>query len=193
MEQMDWGIWALGPLALTLILAFVTRSALVAMLAGAFVGTLMLGAAPGAGLNQLFQESLGNGDFIWICQIVVLIGILFELFKRSGVLGELARRFSGAKGSRRQVELTTWGMGFAIVDDYFSPLLTGAVMRSFPGKNWPSFSTRQHRLFVSWFRTRPGAPTWPVLSLRREGGLPLQRKVLQFSSVRFPTTSIQYS
>jgi len=51
------------------------------------------------------------------------------LFRKAGVLGELARRFSGGNKSRRGVELTTWGMGFVIVDDYFSPLLSGAVMR----------------------------------------------------------------
>ena len=129
MEHVDWGLWALLPLVATLVLAFLTRSALVAMLTGAFVGTLMLGAAPGVGLNELFQASLGNGNFIWICQIVVLIGILFELFKRAGVLGSLAARFSSGKSSRRGVELSAWGMGFLIIDDYFSPLLTGAILR----------------------------------------------------------------
>ena len=129
MEELNWGVMSLLPLVATLILAFVTRSALIAMLVGTFVGTLMLGAAPGVGLNHLFQSSLGNEEFIWICQIVVLIGILFELFKRAGVLGALARKFGGGGGHRRGVELTAWGMGFAIVDDYFSPLLTGAVMR----------------------------------------------------------------
>ena len=126
---MDWGYWALTPLALTLILAFATRSALIAMLTGTFAGTLMLGVAPGVGLNQLFQESLGNADFIWICEIVILIGILFELFRRSDVLSELLRRYSRPNSGRRRAELTAWGMGFVIVDDYFSPLLTGAVMR----------------------------------------------------------------
>jgi Na+/H+ antiporter NhaC len=129
MDQLDWGIWSLLPLLATLVLAFITRSALIAMLVGTFVGTLMLGSAPGVGMNELFQASLGNGDFIWICQIVVLIGILFELFKRSGVLGALAERFSGKGSSRRSVEVSAWGMGFVIVDDYFSPLLTGAVIR----------------------------------------------------------------
>jgi Na+/H+ antiporter NhaC len=129
MEEMNWGMWSLMPLVATLVLAFITRSALIAMLVGTFVGTLMMGAAPGIGLNQLFQSSFGNGDFIWICEIVVLIGILFELFKRAGVLGALARRFTGGSGSRRGVELSAWGMGFVIVDDYFSPLLTGAIMR----------------------------------------------------------------
>lgn len=127
--DMEWGLWALLPLLVTLLLAFVTRSALIGMLAGAFIGTLMAGSLPGVGLNELFQASLGNGDFIWICEIVILIGILFELFRRAGVLGALAERFSVRAGSRRKVALTAWGMGFVIVDDYFSPLLTGAVMR----------------------------------------------------------------
>ena len=129
MDDSEWGLLALLPLVATLVLAFVTRSALVAMLTGTFIGTLMLGATPGVGLNQLFQDSLGNGDFIWICQIVVLIGILFELFKRAGVLYELAARFSSGRGNRRGVAMTAWGMGLVIVDDYFSPLLTGAIMR----------------------------------------------------------------
>lgn len=129
MAEINWGAWSLLPLVVTLMLAFITRSALIAMLAGTFVGTLMMGGTPGVGLNQLFQSSLGNGDFIWICEIVVLIGILFELFKRAGVLGALAQRFTGGSGKRRAVELSAWGMGFVIVDDYFSPLLTGAVMR----------------------------------------------------------------
>jgi Na+/H+ antiporter NhaC len=129
MAEGNWGVLSLLPLAATLILAFVTRSALIAMLFGTFAGTLMLGTAPGVGLNELFQSSLGNGDFIWICQIVILIGILFELFKRAGVLAALAQRFARGSGHRRGVEVSAWGMGFVIVDDYFSPLLTGAVMR----------------------------------------------------------------
>jgi Na+/H+ antiporter NhaC len=126
---MDLGLWALLPLVVTLLLAFVSRSALIGMLAGALIGTLMAGSAPGVGLNTLFQSALGNGDFIWICEIVILIGILFELFRRAGVLGALAERFSVRSGSRRGVALSAWGMGFIIVDDYFSPLLTGAVIR----------------------------------------------------------------
>lgn len=122
-------MWSLLPLLVTLVLAFLTRSALVAMLVGTFSGTLMLGAVPLVGMNELFQSSLGNADFIWICEIVVLIGILFELFKRAGVLDALADKFSSAGGGRRKVEVSAWGMGFVIVDDYFSPLLTGAVMR----------------------------------------------------------------
>jgi Na+/H+ antiporter NhaC len=124
-----WGLWSLTPLIVTLILAFITRSALVAMLVGVFVGTLMVGAAPGSGLDQLFQSALGNADFIWIVEIVILIGVLFQCFKQSGVLVALPKKLHTGKASRRRVELTAWGMGFLIVDDYFSPLMTGAVVR----------------------------------------------------------------
>lgn len=136
METADgWGLYSLVPLLVTLLLAFTTRSALIAMLTGTFVGTLMLGGVPGASLNQLLQASLGNEDFIWIVLIVVLIGVLFEGFKRAGVMHALAERAlagaapGGSARSRRKAELTTWGLGFLIVDDYFSPLMTGAVMR----------------------------------------------------------------
>ena len=129
MESTDWGWMSLAPLLVTLILAFTTRSALMGLLIGTFVGTLMLGAAPGVGFNELLQESLGTAEFIWICQIVILIGILFELFKRAGVLAALAQKFAAGRGGRRRVSLSAWAMGFLIVDDYFSPLLTGAVMR----------------------------------------------------------------
>ena len=129
MDATEPGLLTLLPLVITLMLAFVTRSALVALAVGTLVGSLLLGAAPGVGLNELFQSSLGNPDFIWICQIVILIGVLFELFRRAGVMQALAERFASARGGRRRVLVTTWGMGFLIVDDYFSPLLTGAVMR----------------------------------------------------------------
>jgi Na+/H+ antiporter NhaC len=138
----SWGLWSLTPLAVTLVLAFATRSALIAMLIGTFVGTLMLGGIPGVGLNELLQGALGNGDFIWIVLIVVLIGVLFEGFREAGVLDVLSDRAAGAgedttagddarsrRRGRRRVQLATWGMGLLIVDDYFSPLMAGAVMR----------------------------------------------------------------
>lgn len=129
---MNLGLWeyfSLLPLLVTLVLAFTLRSALIAMLTGTFIGTLLIGMSPGVGLNQVFQKSLGNADFIWICEIVILIGILFELFKLSGVLNALAQKVMQRQKKRRNVELSAWAMGFMIVDDYFSPLLTGAIIK----------------------------------------------------------------
>ena len=125
----QWEFYPLIPLLVTLVLAFLLRSALVAMIIGTFIGTLLIGMLPGVGLNEIFQKSLGNADFIWICQIIILIGILFELFKKSGVLTVLAERVMSKRQDRKRVEISSWFMGFMIVDDYFSPLLTGAVIR----------------------------------------------------------------
>ena len=66
----EWEYISLLPLVITLLLAFVMRSALIAMLVGTFIGTLLIGLTPGVGLNQIFQASLGNDDFIWICDIM---------------------------------------------------------------------------------------------------------------------------
>ena len=125
----QWEFYPLIPLLVTLVLAFLFRSALVAMIVGTFIGTLLIGMLPGVGLNEIFQKSLGNADFIWICQIIILIGILFELFKKSGVLTVLAERVMSKRQDRKRVEVSSWFMGFMIVDDYFSPLLTGAIIR----------------------------------------------------------------
>ena len=56
MNDAEPGLLTLLPLAITLVLAFATRSALVALAAGTLVGSLLLGAAPGVGLNELFQS-----------------------------------------------------------------------------------------------------------------------------------------
>ncbi|GGO65296.1 Na+/H+ antiporter NhaC family protein [Bowmanella pacifica] len=135
MEQtMDWGIWSLIPLAVALIIAFTTKSAAFALLAGVVVGVVMLGTNPAQGTSQLFQTTLGNGDFIKITLIICLIGMLFSLLKRSGAIALFANRLARKGQSQRRTAVTTWGMGFFILDDYFSPLMTGAVMRPLTDK-----------------------------------------------------------
>lgn len=131
----DFGIFSLLPLVLALAAAFTTRNAIFALLLGCLSGVLMIGIAsqgwffnPVYGFSDLLQSAL-NGDFIWVTLIVVFIGILFELFKESGVLGKFADRVSSRCHTPRQVKTTSWIMGFLIVDDYFSPLMTGPVMR----------------------------------------------------------------
>lgn len=138
---MNLGIFSLLPLAIALLIAFKTRSAVFSLFSGAFVGVLMLSGYsiinasvahsgnPFVNLNNLFQSSLGNADFIWICLIVFLIGILFELFKHAGVISAFTRKMSHKAKDQKSVGLTAWFMGLVIVDDYFSPLMSGTVMR----------------------------------------------------------------
>ncbi|MBT4051680.1 MAG: transporter, partial [Bacteroidetes Order II. Incertae sedis bacterium] len=122
------------PLLVALLFAFVTRSAIPALLGGVIVGAFMMGGNLVIGLNNIFQEALGNGNFIWICQIVLSIGVLTELFKRSGAISGFAARLDQMGDSKKSVRLTTWGLGLLIIDDYFSPLLTGTIMRPLSDK-----------------------------------------------------------
>ena len=130
----EWGAWSLAPLIIALAAAFWTRSAAFSLLLGALVGVMMLGSDPAHGLNTLFQEALGSANFIWICEIVLLIGIFFELLKHSGVLSSMARKVPQRITTRKGVALTTWGMGLVIIDDYFSPLMSGSIMRPLADK-----------------------------------------------------------
>ncbi|MBT3448471.1 MAG: transporter [Bacteroidetes Order II. Incertae sedis bacterium] len=131
---MEPGFWSLLPLLVALLFAFVTRSAIPALLGGVIVGAFMMGGNLVIGLNNIFQEALGNGNFIWICQIVLSIGVLTELFKRSGAISGFAARLDQMGDSKKSVRLTTWGLGLLIIDDYFSPLLTGTIMRPLSDK-----------------------------------------------------------
>ncbi|MEZ5758863.1 MAG: Na+/H+ antiporter NhaC family protein [Emcibacteraceae bacterium] len=133
----NYGVWSLVPLIFALVTAFWTRSAIFSLFAGCLIGVMMLdydplatlyGLDPAGGLVRLIENSLG-GEFIRICVIIIFIGILFELFKRAGVLVTFADKVSKTGTSPRKVKFTTWLMGFLIVDDYFSPLMTGPVMR----------------------------------------------------------------
>ncbi len=123
------GFLSLLPLLAALALAFTTRSALLSLFAGVIVGAIMIGGNPAVSLNELFQSALGTGEFIWVSQMVIYIGILTELLKRSGAIGAFASRLSGFADSPRGIRVTTWAMGLLIIDDYFSPLITGTVMR----------------------------------------------------------------
>lgn len=140
--EISYGITSLAPLILALIAAFITRSAIFALLVGCIIGVFMLGFGasgsfyfnPVYGLSDLVQESLSGGEFIWITLIVTSIGILFELFKAAGVITKFADVVSGKCKTPRQVKITTWALGIVIVDDYFSPLMTGPIMRPLSDK-----------------------------------------------------------
>lgn len=133
----DYGVWSLVPLIFAITTAFFTRSAIFSLFVGCLIGVVMmdfdpsatlLGLDPAGGFVKLIAGSL-DGEFIRICVIIMFIGILFEQFKRAGVLVAFANKVSNTGTSPKQVKFTTWMLGFFIVDDYFSPLMTGPIMR----------------------------------------------------------------
>lgn len=125
-----YGIVSLVPVAVALILAFWTKDALLSLLVGCILGVCILGQNPIRGLSLLFQDALGNADFIWVLFIEVFIGILVAFFMKSGAIKAFTEWVSNKKLSKRGTEIMAYLLGiFIFFSDYFSPLYVGNVMR----------------------------------------------------------------
>ncbi len=138
------GFWSLVPALLAVILAFITREAafslLVACMSGVMIQGLVVGGrfvdgefvegAPWWDLAGLLQRAMGNSGFVWILLVELCIGILVAFFLRSASTQEFSRVMGRRLKTRRHVQLFGWGLGMCIFfSDYFSPLLTGPVLR----------------------------------------------------------------
>ena len=75
------GIWSVVPPIVAVVLAFVTREAILALLAACLAGLYIAGTGLW-GLPALFQRALGTPDFIWVVLVEVCIGILVAFFSQ---------------------------------------------------------------------------------------------------------------
>ena len=73
LETMGW--ISIVPVALAVILAFVTRNTIVSLATACILGCL-LGEKGIFGFTDLLKTSLGNEDFIWVVTINMMVGIM---------------------------------------------------------------------------------------------------------------------
>ena len=66
---MEYGILSLLPVCVALVLAFVTKDALLSILIGVLTGIIVSGQNIVTGFTGILQSALGNADFIWILAI----------------------------------------------------------------------------------------------------------------------------
>jgi Na+/H+ antiporter NhaC len=117
------------PPLLAVVLAFITREAVVSLIAACVVGVVLLGQGI-QGFPDLLTRALGNEDFIWVCSIEVAIGVLVAFLQGSGAIALFRERVSRRVTNQRQVGFLGWLLGLSIFfSDYFSPLFVGPVMR----------------------------------------------------------------
>ncbi len=122
------------PPVLAVLLAFLTKDAVISLAAACMVGVLLMGQGI-TGFPDLITRSLGNENFIRICMIELCIGILVAFFQRSGAVRMFNRNVEHWAKTRKQVHTLGWGMGiFIFFSDYFSPLFVGPVMRDLTDK-----------------------------------------------------------
>jgi Na+/H+ antiporter NhaC len=124
------GILSILPVCLALVLAFYTKDAVFSLAIGCLVGVVIVGLDPASGLSLLFQEALGNKDFIWVLMIEIAVGILIAFYMRSGVISAFTKWASMRIRSRRAAAGFGWIMGlFVFFSDYFSPLFSGPIVK----------------------------------------------------------------
>jgi len=122
------------PPVLAVLLAFLTRDAVISLAIACFCGVLLMGQGP-QGFPPLITKSLGSESFIWICTIEFCIGILVAFFQRCGAVKMFTDRAEKLVKNRKQVSILGWCLGlFIFFSDYFSPLFVGPVMRNLTDK-----------------------------------------------------------
>ncbi len=125
----QYGIWSLVPPLLAVILAFVTREAVFALLVACIAGVAVLGEGL-IGFPELLQRALGDPDFVWVALVELTIGILVAFLLSTGSVRQFTRLMEGRLTSPRSVQMFGWLVGMMVFfSDYFSPLLTGPVLR----------------------------------------------------------------
>jgi len=126
---MDPNWTSIVPPLIAVVLAFVTREAVISLVIACVVGVLLLGQGV-QGFPDLLVRSLGSEDFIWVCLIELFIGVLVAFLQRSGAVGLFRDSVSKWVKTREQCSMLGWGLGVSIFfSDYFSPLFVGPVMR----------------------------------------------------------------
>ena len=98
---MEYGILSLVPVCIALVLAFVTKDALVSILLGVLAGVVISGQNIVTGFTGILQSALGNADFIWILAIEVFVGIVVAFFQKAGALEAFASMVSKHNLKRR--------------------------------------------------------------------------------------------
>ena len=134
--EADLGLLSLLPVVLALVLAFVTKDAVLSLIAGCVVGVMLAGYDPATGLAELCRHALGNEDFVWVMMIEVAVGLLIAFYMRAGVISAFTAWASGKIRTRRAASGFGWMLGiFIFFSDYFSPLFSGPIARPLTDKH----------------------------------------------------------
>lgn len=132
---MEYGILSLLPVCVALVLAFVTKDALLSILIGVLTGIIVSGQNIVTGFTGILQSALGNADFIWILAIEVFVGIVVAYFQKAGALEAFANMLSKHNLKRKGATILSSLLGiFIFFPDYFSSLYVGSIMRPITDK-----------------------------------------------------------
>jgi Na+/H+ antiporter NhaC len=130
----NFGILALLPPVLTVLLAIWTKDVIVSLFLGIFAGAMTVaGGNPLQALvrlTDLLAEMLADGWNIRIILFCALLGALVGMWHKTGAAYAFGSWAGKKAKSKTSVLLLTWIFGIIIfIDDYFNSLTIGACMR----------------------------------------------------------------
>jgi Na+/H+ antiporter NhaC len=134
METVNVQLWAFVPALMAIITVFIFHDVIASLLIGVLTGSLVYVIAAGTGLKNfltlLFTTIFNSAtENIPLITLIFMLGALVSVITLSG--GHLAygRWAAGKVKTAEGVSLSTVVLGMLVfIDDYFSCLLTGAVM-----------------------------------------------------------------
>lgn len=127
----SYGILSLLPVAVVIVLVFLTKRTAVSLLAGTVVGAVMLHGTGFAGpWLEVVYGVMGSDLWIWLVLVCGFFGSLVALFEASGgIYGFTALAAKICKGEKRTL-FASWLLGVLVfVDDWLSILSVGTAMR----------------------------------------------------------------
>lgn len=157
LETMGW--ISIVPAAFAVIMAFVTRNT-IASLVTACIWGCFLSRKGIFGFTELLKVSLGNGDFICVVTINIMVDVMAAYFEKSGAIEGFTNVVDKRNLSRKAIQVVTWLLGcFIFFSDSFSPLFVGSVM------HWLSDKAKISREKLAYICDSTSAPVAVFLSI----------------------------
>lgn len=128
----NYGVLSLLPVAVVIVLVFITRRTAASLLAGSLVGAIMLYEEDFAKpLIDVVYGVMGSDLWIWLVLVCGFFGSLVALFEASGgIFGFTAIAAKVCKSEKRTL-FGAWLLGVIVfIDDWLSILSVGAAMRN---------------------------------------------------------------
>ena len=126
----ETSLLVLLPALVTVITAILSRRPIESLLAGVFVGLLML--EPSAALSNfssILLEVMMDETIAWIIIVCGLMGSLITLLMRVGAASAFSRALSSKAQNSNSALLYTWLLGVVVfIDDYLNALAVGSSM-----------------------------------------------------------------
>ncbi len=132
---MEYGILSLIPPLLIIILAWRTKEILLSLIAGVFVGALILNSynpltAFLRTTDTYILESMADGWNAAILIVILALGGVIGIITKSGGAQAIGERLARKAKTTKNAKLATWFLGLAIFfDDYSNTLIVGNTMR----------------------------------------------------------------